>query len=391
MEDIVVVAAKRTPTGAFMGELSGLSAPKLGSLVIKALLADSGVKPEQIDSVILGQVLTAGCGQNPARQAAIGAGLTHNAQCLTVNKVCGSGLKAVHLAMQAITCDNAEFVIAGGQESMSNAPHILPNSRKGQRLGGTELHDSLVHDGLWDAFNDYHMGVTAENVANQYGVARSDQDEFAFQSHQKALAAQKAGLFANEIVPIEIRDRKGNVRNFSQDEGPRETSVDKLASLQPVFSKQGTVTAGNASSLNDGASALLLCHRDTAERYQLKVLASLVKFSNSGISPDVMGVAPIEAISKCLDQSGWEASEVDQLECNEAFASQAIAVARAVDIPDEKINPYGGGIALGHAIGSSGSRILVTLIHSLIRDNKNKGLAALCIGGGEGVAMSIYR
>ncbi|MDC5849297.1 acetyl-CoA C-acetyltransferase [Vibrio europaeus] len=391
MEEIVVVAAKRTPTGAFMGELSGLSAPNLGSLVIKALLADSGVKPEQIDSVILGQVLTAGCGQNPARQAAIGAGLTHNAQCLTVNKVCGSGLKAVHLAMQAITCDNAEFVIAGGQESMSNAPHILPNSRKGKRLGGTELQDSLVHDGLWDAFNDYHMGVTAENVAKQYGVARPDQDEFAFQSHQKALAAQKAGLFANEIVPIEMRDRKGNVRIFSQDEGPRETSVDKLASLQPVFSKQGTVTAGNASSLNDGASALLLCHRDTAEKYQLKVHASIGEFSNSGISPDVMGVAPIEAISKCLDQSGWEASEVEQLECNEAFASQAIAVARAIDIPDEKINPYGGGIALGHAIGSSGSRILVTLIHSLIRDNKNKGLAALCIGGGEGVAMSIYR
>ncbi|RPH30250.1 acetyl-CoA C-acetyltransferase [Buttiauxella warmboldiae] len=391
MNEVVIVSAKRTATGAFLGSLSDHSAVALGSRVIRALLEDSGVKAAEISQVIMGQVLTAGCGQNPARQSALNAGLSVETQCLTINKVCGSGLKSVHLGMQALLMGEAEFVIAGGQESMSSAPHILTSSRTGTRLGDSSLKDSLVSDGLWDAFDDYHMGITAENVADEFGISREMQDEFALLSHIKALNAQEQGIFEGEIVSVEWQNRKGETLRVDTDEGPRKTSIEKLGQLKPVFRRGGTVTAGNASSLNDGAAAVILCTRNTATARGLTVLASLGKFANSGIKPALMGAAPVQAIANCLSRSGWKPEDVEHLESNEAFAAQALAVIGQTGISPERINPYGGAIALGHAIGSSGCRILVTLVHSLVRNNTKRGVAALCVGGGEGVALSVYR
>ncbi|WP_202301362.1 acetyl-CoA C-acetyltransferase [Dryocola clanedunensis] len=391
MSEVVIVSAKRTATGAFQGSLSDHSAVALGSCVIRALLDDSGVKATEISQVIMGQVLTAGCGQNPARQSALNAGLSVETQCLTINKVCGSGLKSVHLGMQALLMGEAEFVIAGGQESMSSAPHILTSSSTGTRLGDSSMKDSLVSDGLWDAFDDNHMGITAENVADKFGISRAMQDEFALLSHIKALNAQAKGIFDGEIVPVEWQNRKGETLRVGTDEGPRKTSIEKLGQLKPVFRKGGTVTAGNASSLNDGAAAVLLCTRNTATARGLTILASLGEFANSGIKPALMGAAPVQAIANCLSRSGWKPEDVEQLESNEAFAAQALAVISQTGIPSERINPYGGAIALGHAIGSSGCRILVTLVHSLVRNNTKRGMAALCVGGGEGVALSVYR
>lgn len=391
MREVVIIAARRTATGAFQGALAGHSAADLGSRVFQALLKGSGVEASDISQVIMGQVLTAGCGQNPARQSALNAGLPVETQCLTINKVCGSGLKAVHLGMQALKAGEAEFVIAGGQESMSNAPHLATASRSGTRLGDIALKDSLVSDGLWDAFNDYHMGITAENVATEFGISREMQDEYALVSHHNALEAQARGVFEPEIVPVEWLTRKGETISVERDEGPRATSIEKLAKLKPVFRKEGTVTAGNASSLNDGAAAVLLCTRDTAEARGLPVLASLGVFTNSGIQPALMGAAPIQAIADCLSRSGWKPEDVDHLESNEAFAAQALAVIQQAGISPDRINPYGGAIALGHAIGASGCRILVTLVHSLVRNDARRGVAALCVGGGEGVALSVYR
>ncbi|MNG55509.1 acetyl-CoA C-acetyltransferase [Serratia inhibens] len=391
MKEVVVVAAKRTATGSFHGALASQPATTLGAAVIRALLQQSQVPAEEIDQVIIGQVLTAGCGQNPARQSALLAGLPVTTNALTINKVCGSGIKAVHLAMQAIQCGDAEMVIAGGQENMSLAPHIFSSSRTGQRLGHGQLKDTLIHDGLWDAHCDIHMGVTAENVARKFNLSRAQQDEYALLSHQRALTAQRNGYFNDEIVAVECQRRGKESVFFSQDEGPRDTSFEKLSGLKPVFEQNGTVTAGNSSSLNDGAAAVLLCSREKAEQLKLPVLASLGCFSNTGITPDVMGAAPIEAIRQCLDKQHWQASEVDALESNEAFAAQALAVLHSSGVPGERVNPCGGAIALGHAIGASGCRILVTLIHHMQRNQLQKGIAALCIGGGEGVALAVKR
>ncbi|WMT14585.1 acetyl-CoA C-acetyltransferase [Serratia fonticola] len=389
MREVVIVAAKRTPTGSFQGALASQPATALGSAVIRALLAETGVAAKEIEQVIMGQVLTAGCGQNPARQAALLAGLPVTTQALTINKVCGSGLKAVHLGMQAILCGEADMVIAGGQENMSLAPHILTDSRLGKRLGHSELKDSLVHDGLWDAFHQFHMGVTAENVARQFNISREQQDEYAALSHQRALSAQQAGYFNDEIAIVEIVGRKGDITRIERDEGPRLTTFEKLAILKPAFQKAGTVTAGNASSLNDGAAAVLLCSREKADSLGLTPLCTLGHFANAGIEPEIMGAAPIEAIRQCIVRQGWKASEIDVLESNEAFASQALAVLAASGVAPERVNPYGGAIALGHAIGASGCRILVTLVHNLKRNRLKKGVAALCIGGGEGVALAV--
>lgn len=391
MNEVVIVAAKRTATGAFQGCLSEHSAAELGSCVIRALLQESGVGAGEISQVVMGQVLTAGCGQNPARQSALNAGLPVATQCLTINKVCGSGLKSVHLGMQALCMGEAEFVIAGGQESMSRAPHILLSSRTGTRLGNIGLCDSLVSDGLWDSFNNYHMGITAENVATKFCISREMQDEYALSSHNKALGAQEQGIFEREIVPLEWLTSKGETMRVAMDEGPRITSIAKLMQLRPTFRKDGTVTAGNATSLNDGAAAVLLCTRHRAEVRRLPVLASLGVFANSGIEPALMGAAPLQAIAECLSRSGWKPEDVEHLESNEAFAAQALVVLGRAGISPERINPYGGAIALGHPIGASGCRILVTLVHGLVRNNHKRGVAALCVGGGEGVALSVYR
>ena len=391
MNEVVIVSAKRTATGAFLGSLSEHSAAELGSRVIRALLKDSGIEAGEISQVIMGQVLTAGCGQNPARQSALNAGLPVETQCLTVNKVCGSGLKSVHLGMLALQTGEAEFVIAGGQESMSRAPHILMGSRSGTRLGDYTVKDSVVSDGLWDAFDNNHMGITAENVATEFSISREMQDEYALLSHVKAMNAQEKGIFDREIVPVEWQNKKGQTLRVDADEGPRKTSIEKLMQLKPVFRKGGTVTAGNASTLNDGAAAVLLCTRKTAEARGLPVLVSLGSFANSGIKPALMGAAPIQAIADCLAYSGWKPEDVDHLESNEAFAAQALAVIGQTGIRPDRINPCGGAIALGHAIGASGCRILVTLVHSLLRNDRKRGIAALCVGGGEGVALSVYR
>lgn len=389
MKEVVVVAAKRTATGNFQGMLASHPATTLGATVIRALIEENNIPVEEVEQVIMGQVLTAGCGQNPARQSALLAGLPVSVNALTINKVCGSGLKAVHLAMQAIQCGDAEMVIAGGQENMSLAPHIYTHSRTGQRLGHTEIKDSLIHDGLWDAYYNIHMGITAENVAEKYRITRSQQDEYSLQSHQRASLAQRNGIFNDEIVPIEYTQKGKEPLFFDKDESIRETSLDKLSSLAPVFKKNGSVTAGNSSTLNDGAAAILLCSREKASQLNLPVIASLGYFSNTGISPEIMGAAPIQAIEKCLKKQNWKASELDVLESNEAFAAQALAVLDSVGVDPKKVNPSGGAIALGHAIGASGCRILVTLIHHMKRNQLKKGIAALCIGGGEGVALAV--
>ncbi len=392
MHEVVIVAATRTAIGAFQGALANIPAPELGACVIRALLEQSGLDPAQVDEVILGQVLTAGSGQNPARQAAIQAGLPHAVPALTLNKVCGSGLKALHLAAQAIRCGDAEVVIAGGMENMSLAPYVLPKARTGLRMGHAQLIDSMVHDGLWDAFNDYHMGITAENLVAKYGLSREEQDAFAAASQQKACAAQEAGRFVDEITAVAIPQRRGEPLAFAVDEQPRaETSAAALASLRPAFRKDGSVTAGNASTLNDGAAAVLLMSAAKAGQLGLPVLARIAGYASAGVDPTIMGIAPVAASRRCLDKAGWQLDDLDLIEANEAFAAQALAVGRELGWDAAKVNVNGGAIALGHPIGASGCRILVTLLHEMIRRDARKGLATLCIGGGQGVALAIER
>jgi len=390
--NVVITAAVRTAIGNFGGALSHIPAHQLGAHVIKALLDRSGLQPEQIDEVILGQVLTAGSGQNPARQSALGAGLPDSCPAMTINKVCGSGLKAVHLAAQAIKSGDADIVIAGGQENMSMAPHVLPKSRDGQRLGDWKLVDSMIVDGLWDAFNNYHMGTTAENIARKYELAREDQDAFAAASQNKAEAAQKAGKFNDEIAPLEIPQRKGDPVVFDQDEFPRHgTTAEKLAKLRPAFDKQGTVTAGNASGINDGAAALLVMSEDMASKLGLEPLATISAYSSAGVDPAIMGTGPIPASQKCLKKAGWAIGDLDLIESNEAFAAQSLSVNHDLDWDTDKVNVNGGAIAMGHPIGASGARILVSLLHEMKRRESRKGLATLCIGGGQGVAIAVER
>jgi len=391
MNDVVITAALRTAVGKFEGSLAKIPAAELGAQVIKALLERSGVKPEQISEVIMGQVLTAGVGQNPARQALIRAGIPDSVPGMTVNQVCGSGLKATHLAAQAIRCGDAEIVIAGGQENMSAAPHVLNGSRDGFRMGDAKLIDSMVSDGLWDAYNDYHMGVTAENIARQFGISRLEQDEFAAASQQKAQSAQSAGRFKEEIAPIRIPSRKGDTL-FDADEYIRGgTTVESLGDLKPAFSKDGTVTAGNASGINDGAAAVMMMSARKAKELGLTPLASVRAYSSAGVDPKIMGMGPVPASRLCLGKAAWTARDLDLLEINEAFAAQAIAVNREMEWDTRKINVNGGAIALGHPIGASGCRILVTLLHEMVRRDARKGLASLCIGGGMGVALAVER
>ena len=392
MKQAVIVAAKRTAIGKFGGSLAKVSAPELGATVIQALLAETGVAGEAIDEVILGQVLTAGAGQNPARQAVIKAGLPDSVSAMTINKVCGSGLKAVMLAAQAIACGDADIIIAGGQENMSASAHVLPYSRDGFRMGNAALVDTMINDGLWDAFNNYHMGITAENVAKKYAISREAQDAFALASQQKAIAAQDAGAFKNEIVPVLIPQRKGDPLVFDTDEYiNRKTNAESLSALRPAFDKAGTVTAGNASGINDGAAAVMAMSADKAKELGLTPLATITAFASAAIDPAIMGMGPVYASRKALEKAGWTAEQVDLMEINEAFAAQAAAVNQEMGWNTDKINVNGGAIALGHPIGASGCRILVSLLHEMGKRDAKKGLASLCIGGGMGVALAVER
>ena len=392
MKPVVIVAAKRTAIGKFGGSLAKVSAPELGATVIQALMAQTGVSPESIDEVILGQVLTAGSGQNPARQAVIQAGLPNTVSAMTINKVCGSGLKAVMLAAQAIACGDADIIIAGGQENMSASAHVLPNSRDGFRMGNAALVDTMINDGLWDAFNNYHMGITAENVAKKYGISREAQDAFALASQQKAIVAQDAGKFKDEIVAVSIPQRKGDPIVFDTDEYiNRKTNAESLAGLRPAFDKAGTVTAGNASGINDGAAAVMVMSADKAKELGLTPLATITAFASAAIDPAIMGMGPMYASRKALDKAGWTAADLDLMEVNEAFAAQAAAVNQEMGWNTDIINVNGGAIALGHPIGASGCRILVSLLHEMQRRDAKKGLASLCIGGGMGVALTVER
>jgi acetyl-CoA C-acetyltransferase len=391
MNDVVITAAVRSAVGKFNGAIGKVPAADLGAQIIRALLAQSRVQPDQISEVIMGQVLTAGVGQNPARQALIRAGLPDSVPGMTIGKVCGSGLKATHLAAQAIKCGDADIVIAGGQENMSASPHILQGSRDGFRMGDAKLVDSMIIDGLWDVYNNYHMGMTAENLAKKYEISRREQDEFAAASQQKAEAAQKAGRFTAEIAPIEIVSRKTTTL-FEADEYIRPgTTADALGELKPAFSKDGTVTAGNASGINDGAAAVMMMSARRASELGLKPLASIRAYSSAGVDPKFMGMGPVPASQLCLKKAGWTHQDLDLMEINEAFAAQAIAVNRQMGWDTSKINVNGGAIAIGHPIGASGCRILVTLLHEMIRRDAHKGLASLCIGGGMGVALAIER
>ncbi|NIF03220.1 acetyl-CoA C-acetyltransferase [Pantoea sp. Acro-805] len=392
MNECVIVAATRTPIGRFHGALASLSAAELGQRVIAALLAQTQVDPAQVDEVIMGQVLTAGCGQNPARQAAVAAGVPYSVPASTLNMVCGSGLKAVIQAAQAIQSGAAEIVIAGGQESMSQSPYLLPDARGGCRLGHSQLVDSVIHDGLWDAFNDYHMGITAENLADQYQITRAEQDAFALLSQQKAVAAQQQGRFHAEMTTIEVPQAKGEALVIGEDEQPRaDSSAERLARLHPAFKKDGSVTAGNASSLNDGAAAVMLMSAQRAAILGLPVLARLTGCGVAGVDPAVMGIGPVTATQKALQQAGWTLAQLDLIEANEAFAAQALAVGKTLNWLPERVNVNGGAIALGHPIGASGCRILVTLLHALEQRQQQRGLATLCVGGGMGVAVTIER
>ncbi|MEW8505228.1 MAG: acetyl-CoA C-acetyltransferase [Candidatus Thiodiazotropha sp.] len=391
-ENIVIVAAARSAIGTFGGSLAGIPAHELGAKVIAGLLQKTGIAPEQVDEVILGQVLTAGSGQNPARQTSLAAGLPVETPALTINKVCGSGLKAVHLAMQAVACGDAEIVIAGGQENMSRSPHVLPNSRNGSKMGDWKMVDTMIVDGLWDAFNNYHMGTTAENIATKFGFSRDEQDAFAAGSQQKAEAALNAGSFDDEIVPIEIPQRKGDPIVFDKDEFPRAgTTAEKLGKLRPAFSKEGTVTAGNASGINDGAAVVMVMSENKANELGLTPMARIVAFSSAGVDPAIMGTGPIPASSKCLEKAGWSVDDLDRIEANEAFAAQAMCVNKEMGWDMSKVNVHGGAIALGHPIGASGCRVLVTLLHEMQHSGAQKGLATLCIGGGQGVAMAVEK
>jgi acetyl-CoA C-acetyltransferase len=390
--DIVIVAAARTAVGKFGGTLAKTPAPELGAAVINELLKRAKLNGDQINEVILGQVLTAGSGQNPARQTVVKAGLPTGVPAMTINKVCGSGLKAVMLAAQAIRDGDSEIVIAGGQESMSLAPHVLPNSRDGQRMGDWKLVDSMIVDGLWDVYNQYHMGITAENVAKKYGISREDQDALALASQQKAAAAQDAGRFDEEIVAFSIAQKKGDPIVFAKDEFiNRKTNADALAGLRPAFDKAGSVTAGNASGLNDGAAGVVVMSAKKADQLGLKPLARIASYASAALDPALMGMGPVPASQRALQRAGWKAADLDLLEINEAFAAQACAVHKEMGWDTSKVNVNGGAIAIGHPIGASGCRILVTLLHEMQRRNARKGIASLCIGGGMGVALTVER
>jgi acetyl-CoA C-acetyltransferase len=392
MEDIVIVAAARTAVGKFGGSLARTPATELGAIVIQSLLERSGLAPDQVGEVILGQVLAAGCGQNPARQALMKSGLRKETPALTINAVCGSGLKAVMLAAQAVATGDSEIVIAGGQENMSASPHVLQGSRDGQRMGEWKMIDSMIVDGLWDVYNQYHMGITAENVAKQYGITREMQDALALASQQKATAAQDAGRFKDEIVPVLLPQKKGDPLVFDADEFiNRKTNAEALAGLRPAFDKAGGVTAGNASGINDGAAAVMVMTAKKAAALGLKPLGRIASYATSGLDPATMGMGPVPASQKALARAGWKATDLDLLEINEAFAAQACAVNKEMGWDTSKVNVNGGAIAIGHPIGASGCRILVTMLQEMQRRDAKKGIASLCIGGGMGVALTIER
>ena len=392
MEKVVIVAAKRTPIGSFLGSLSSIRAPQLGAAVIHALLEQTGVNPDQVNEVIMGNVLTAGVGQNPARQAALGAGLPVHIPAMTIDTVCGSGLSAIHLAARSIACGDNQIVIAGGQESMSQAPHLLSGLRNGQKMGDNTLIDSMVSDGLTDVYHQYHMGITAENVAEKLNISREAQDALALASQQRAAAAQAAGKFKAEIVPVAIPQRHGEAHIFDSDEYIKpHASAESIAKLRPAFKKDGTVTAANASGINDGAAAVMLMSAGKAQESGLTPLATVKAYAAAGIEPEIMGLGPIAAVRQTLQKAGWQVSELDLIEGNEAFAAQALGVAQELGFDMDKVNVNGGAIALGHPIGASGCRILVTLLHEMQRRDAKKGLATLCVGGGMGIALAVER
>ncbi|MFL0581667.1 acetyl-CoA C-acetyltransferase [Solibacillus silvestris] len=392
MTEVVIVSAVRTPIGAFQGALKDISAPTLGSIVIKEALNRVQLDPTTVDEVIMGNVLAAGLGQNPARQASIQAGLPYTVPAMTINKVCGSGLKAVHLAAQAIIAGDADVVVAGGFENMSQAPYIMRNAREGFRMGDQKIVDTLIQDGLWCAFNDYHMGITAENLCDQYNISRQEQDEFAARSQARASEAISANKFAEEIVPVEIPQRKGDPILFTQDEYVKHgTTAEKLSGLRPAFKKEGSVTAGNASGINDGAAAVVVMSKQRAFELGLTPLATIVANASAGVDPSVMGIGPVTAVKKVLAKANVTLDEMDLIEANEAFAAQSIAVDRELAFNHDKLNVNGGAIALGHPIGASGTRILVTLLHEMQKQDAKLGLATLCIGGGQGVATIVQR
>jgi acetyl-CoA C-acetyltransferase len=392
IREAVIVSAVRTPVGKFQGSLKGFSATELGALVVRESVARAGVKPEEVDEVIMGCVIQAGLGQNPARQSALNGGLPATVSAVTVNKVCGSGLKAVMMAAQGIKLGDTDVVVAGGMESMSNAPYLLPKAREGYRLGNGVLVDSMINDGLWCAFENYHMGCTGEVVAERYDVSRAKQDEYALNSHRKAAAAIKAGNFRDEIVPVEIPQKKGPTILFDKDETVREdTSIEALGNLKPAFKKDGTVTAGNAPGVNDGASALVVTSMDRARAMGVEPMARIVAQATSGVEPELVMMAPVDAVRKLLKKTGWSLSEVDLVELNEAFAVQAVAVLNELGLDPERVNVNGGAVALGHAIGQSGSRVLTTMLYELKRRNAKRGIAALCLGGGNAVALAVER
>jgi len=393
-EEVVVIAGCRTPVGKFQGSLADLSAPQLGAIVVREAVKRADLDPHQVDECIMGNVVSAGLGQNPARQAAIFGGLAPEVGAMTINKVCGSGLKAVALAAQAVQTGNSAVVVAGGMESMTNAPYLLPQARKGYRLGNATLVDSMVHDGLWDIYNDYHMGITGENVAEKYGITREEQDEFAVNSHRKAVAAIKECRFKSQVVPVELPAKKKGVAPviFDKDEGPREdTTIEVLRSLKPAFKKDGTVTAGNAPGVNDGAAALVVTSAPRAKDLGASPMVRIVAQATSGVEPKWVMMAPVGAIRKIWEKTGWKKDEVDLYELNEAFSVQALGVIRELGLDLDKVNVNGGAVAIGHPIGASGARVLVTLIYEMIRRDLHRGIAALCLGGGNAVAMAVER
>jgi acetyl-CoA C-acetyltransferase len=393
-DDVVILSGCRTPVGKFQGSLSDLSAPQLGAIVVREAVRRAGIEPAQVDECIMGNVVSAGLGQNPARQAAIFAGLSPATGAMTINKVCGSGLKSVALAAQAVETGNSSIVVAGGMESMTNAPYLLPQARRGYRLGNAQIVDSMVHDGLWDVYNDYHMGITGENVAEKYGIARQEQDEFAVNSHRKAVAAIKECRFKSQIVPVEIPAKKKGAPAaiFDKDEGPREdTTLEILRSLKPAFKKDGTVTAGNAPGVNDGAAAVVVTSAQRAQQLGAQPMVRIVAQATSGVEPKWVMMAPVGAVRRIWEKTGWKNEDVDLYELNEAFSVQALGVMRELSLNPDKVNVNGGAVAIGHPIGASGARILVTLIYEMIRRDVKRGIAALCLGGGNAVAMAVER
>jgi len=390
MKDVVIISAVRTPVGKFQGALKPMTAPQLGALTVRTAVERAGLSPAQIDEVIMGNVVSAGLGQNPARQAALGGGLLPDVAAMTINKVCGSGLKAVGLAAQAVQTGDSDIVVAGGMESMTNAPYLLPGAREGYRLGHSTIVDSMIHDGLWDAYENFHMGNTGELVAERYRVTRERQDEYALNSHRKAIAAIRAGKFRDEIVPVPIPQRKGDPLIFDTDESPRaDASIEALRALKPAFKKDGTVTAGNAPGVNDGAAALVVTSADRAASLGKRPMARIVGHAVSGIEPALVMMAPVKAVRKLMDKIGWKLGDVDLIELNEAFSVQAVAVMEQLELNPEKVNVNGGAVALGHPIGASGARILVTLLYEMTRRNARRGVATLCLGGGNAVALAV--